>query len=529
MRIKMFFMSILAIAILTNCSNEEDTAPLDSKDGKVAYLSFQIETKKTTRNSIEDPGANESDLSTLYLLTFKSNGIIADIPDGTNRYFIKITSVSATPDAVKISADASKLLVIANPGTKLENAITSINSPTTTFKTFNTTIIDVQKSEIVDGSKGFAMINCGDDTGKAVGTTITDPLVDVSTKIKNLENYSSEAEAKAAAESDPAVIKIERLAAKVSFKIKEAAQGGIKVPDNAKFTFGNWTLDAVNSTYYPFAEKTILNVVHTGSFYKKNFYTKDPNFSDPVARDGIIFSFIKTDYSPKLPDPYSWMNAEEASSKAEYCLENTMAANDQRFENATRIVIRGTYFPDGFTEGEDWFNFAGTNYETFDDLKTAYNKTTPGSSLHTACTKFYDKVTAYLTNKGVDMTDISNFAVLTEAHLTKVDNGGEVVKGKASPPIRWYQGGLNYWYYEIRHDNESTSLMSFGKYGVVRNNWYSLTLGSVDGAGTPWYPDIDNPGPGDPDPTDPIDQSVGMLGIEIEVAPWIIWENEIGI
>lgn len=71
--------------------------------------------------------------------------------------------------------------------------------------------------------------------------------------------------------------------------------------------------------------------------------------------------------------------------------------------------------------------------------------------------------------------------------------------------------------------------MDFGKYGVVRNNWYQLTLGSVNGAGTPWYPDPNNPGPGDPDPEDPIDQSAGYLGITVKTAPWVIWENEIGI
>ena len=49
------------------------------------------------------------------------------------------------------------------------------------------------------------------------------------------------------------------------------------------------------------------------------------------------------------------------------------------------------------------------------------------------------------------------------------------------------------------------------------------------GPGTPWFPDIDNPGPGDPDPDDPIDTSTGYLGITVEVAPWIIWENEIDI
>ena len=64
--------------------------------------------------------------------------------------------------------------------------------------------------------------------------------------------------------------------------------------------------------------------------------------------------------------------------------------------------------------------------------------------------------------------------------------------------------------------------MYFGKYGVVRNNWYNLTLNKVNGSGTPWYP---NEGPEDPDPEDPIDEKPGFLAFDIEVAPWVYWET----
>ena len=137
----------------------------------------------------------------------------------------------------------------------------------------------------------------------------------------------------------------------------------------------------------------------------------------------------------------------------------------------------------------------------------------------------YGKISDF--KKGVDVG--SDFMDLTENMLKDVPNGGELIKNKKEEVVRWYQNGLNYYYYEIRHDNKTEKEMDFGKYGVVRNNWYQLTLGSVNGAGTPWYPDPNNPGPGDPDPEDPIDQSAGYLGITVKTAPWVIWENEIGI
>ena len=117
-------------------------------------------------------------------------------------------------------------------------------------------------------------------------------------------------------------------------------------------------------------------------------------------------------------------------------------------------------------------------------------------------------------------------ASLSQDDLDRVEDGGQVVRHGNTPVIRWYQKGLNYYTYKIRHDNEADGTMSFGKYGVVRNNSYRLTLNSVSGAGMPWYP-----APGDDNhlPGDPIDQTAGYLGISVSVGEWILWENGFGI
>ena len=176
-----------------------------------------------------------------------------------------------------------------------------------------------------------------------------------------------------------------------------------------------------------------------------------------------------------------------------------------------------------------YYNFAGENYDGLTKLQAAYNDVNAGPNFKAACEKMFDKIKEYAQkNSGVSLIG-TTFATLKESDLLQVKNGGEVIKDGRNPVIRWYQKGLCYYYYEIRHDNVTTKEMDFGKYGVVRNNWYKLTLATVNGPGTPWYPSIDNPGPGDPDPEDPIDKSVGYLGIIVEVDPWIVWENEIGI
>ena len=45
-------------------------------------------------------------------------------------------------------------------------------------------------------------------------------------------------------------------------------------------------------------------------------------------------------------------------------------------------------------------------------------------------------------------------------------------------------------------DDVISNCLLYTSYGVVRNNYYTLTLTKVNGNGTPWYP---GGGPEDPD------------------------------
>lgn len=531
MKNRMVLMLTLAAIVFVGCVNEkEDKSPVDGGVADVAYISLQVKTEKNeARSSGENAGMNESDLKTLYLITFDETEKVVGIPK-TTEYYTKIENAASKPDAIKISAASEKLLVIANPGDKLLDVIENINDRTT-FSTINAAVKEVTMAEITDKvdaiAKGFTMINSGNESGKQAGDKITDPLISLVGKIQVVSKDLKEENAieEAEKEGNRVDVKIERLASKVELKLKGDNNDNVVVePTGATFTFKNWTLDVVNSTFYPFAEKTLLTVIHSsGGSYVSNFYTKDPNFTDAT---GIVNASVnQTTYEPELVAPYSWM----AAANGIYCIENTMNDNAQIFENATRVVIKGIYYPENHVGTGDWFSFAGKTYANFDDLKVAYNASDVGPNLKAACEAMYSSIRSYADKHSDVNLSGTSFKTLETSDLAQVKNGGEVLKNGKTPVIQWYQEGLCYYYYEIRHDNDTDEHMAFGKYGVVRNNWYKLTLGLVKGPGTPWFPDIDNPGPGDPDPDDPIDTSTGYLGITVEVAPWIIWENEIDI
>ncbi len=537
MKTKTIFASLFAVAALTGCSNENEVAT-DSggqTDLDVAYLSIKVQAESMARavgSDEEDGLTDESEIKSLYLLTFNDQEVIKGVPGGD--YYVKIDNPTVTIPAQKVSGAATKLLVIANPGPLMQDMLAGGISSTTTFSTINQALIKATH-EGLTGTDGFTMINCGDDSKKNAtppNNIIDEPLIDIKTSIKKPADFATAADpdkaAKDAAEAAKVTVNIERLASKIEFALGKNVDAG-----TADFKLTAWTLDGVNSRVFPWANKTIISVIHsvTGggtAFYKNNFYTTDPNFRNDV---GISKATIDaTTHAPILVKPYKWETGVNAPTIM-YCIENTMDAPSQLFGNATRLVFKGTYFPDGFTVGDDWYHFAGVNYKTFQELMDAYNASASPSNLRTACTNFYDKVKAKYSAK----IGANDFSELTQQMLddAQIENGGEIVKNNYLPGdhvIRWYQKGLCYWYYEIRHDNSpNAGEMAFGKYGVVRNNWYRLTLNSVNGPGTPWFPDIDHPGPGDPDPTDPIDASAGYLGITVNVAPWIVWETGIDI
>ena len=451
-----------------------------------------------------------------------------------------------------VSASTEYLLVIVNPGTAMKARLGNLAAGASYDDinvAINLTLASGSKPETLVGEiadpavagAGFTMINAGsydksgDKSNEGCLLYVKDNVISVDgAAIKDETAAKEEAEKTA----NRASLQIERLAAKVEVAVKS---GGPEVlPAGATFEFTGWTLDYYNSTFYPFAEKSTTKATHATVFYENNFYTTDPNFKSPDHRVGITKNAL-VNREPIV----TWKLASTTPAPtAEYCIENTMADADQKFGAATRVVIKAKYAPKDYTLGNDWFSFAGVNYKQLSDLQTAYSNAKsaidakaaelklageseseaaanaklfyPEEALFmTACENFLDAVEAALS------TTIADFASLAQdTHLDNISDGGEIVKIEKC--IKWYPKSVNYYYYEIRHDNTDDEYMYFGKYGVVRNNWYNLTLNKVNGSGTPWYP---NEGPEDPDPEDPIDEKPGFLAFDIEVAPWVYWET----
>jgi hypothetical protein len=528
----LFLSAALAAVLFSSCqrgtTGNEDNGP-EFKKG-VAYVAIHIETEGTRADtSGEQAGsAAENTLTSLYLITFKEGGSIVAKPDGT--YFSVINGSDTTPDATAISASSDYIVVIANPGAQLVTAITGLGAGSTiTSLNAAITVTSGHVAGIIDAGSGYTMISS--DDASAVNGKVLYPYVAIGEYLKVVDGANPDEAAKAAAEATRLPVKLERLASKLV--VAQASQVNVV---GGTFGFTGWTVDAVNSKYYPFAEKTQIDGTHTGAsgatpVYAKAFYTKDPNYID---KTGILYAEVdNSSFELKLPmtgGTNGWYPTTGANDVA-YVIENTMAAESQSFGNATRIVIKATYYPTGFSAGQDWFSYQGVNYASLELLQAAYNDGNASDDLKNACVLFFNRINAYAASH-TPLT-ATNFATLTQAELDTILPGAEVTKDDAGGTannmagvIRWYKDAVCYYYYEIRHNNSDDLLSSaYTKYGVVRNNWYSLTLNKVNGPGTPWYPELPDPGPGDPKPDDPIDDQAAYLGVTVTINPWILRET----
>ena len=118
-------------------------------------------------------------------------------------------------------------------------------------------------------------------------------------------------------------------------------------------------------------------------------------------------------------------------------------------------------------------------------------------------------------------------------------NAGSGIIGRYMA-VQYFHNSVCYYEVLVRHDQGITTKMALGRYGVVRNNWYTINLRSVSGPGTPWIPDPTDPvDPTDPDkpidpttPTDPgtnDDSDNSYLSVAITVRPWTTWSYEVDI
>ena len=331
--------------------------------------------------------------------------------------------------------------------------------------------------------------------------------------------------AKKEAKDHPAEISVDRLSAKVELAVKEAFT---TKPDGAKFTFDGWELSVTNKNVKLYSELITYDNATNGAVYRR-----DNNYllsEQPVINTGnkktdeanlmAAFDYLKNidNESDDIPAVV------QTNGSSLYCLENTMEAKAQQLGFTTKVVVKATYTPSGLNENSSYFSWKG-NYYTLDQLKDEYTKHSDGSGLKVDLPKFLKK--AKLMEESVTEQSAIDAAVAALTADKFTAKTGIIGRFCA---VRYYHESVCYYDVLIRHDQNVTTKMALGRYGVVRNNWYHLELQSVSGPGTPWIPD-----PSDPDPTNPTppgtddDEADAYISVKITINPWTYWTQGVDL
>ena len=536
--------------MLGSCSSSDDlngggnnTGSNQSGDGYVAFtINMPSQSGSSSRafdssnDQFKDGLANEYAVKDATLLLF-------DGADENSATFVAAYKLSTEPwkklapsddnittqsrkivQKVTKSINKAKALVILNKNgiftvDDTDNSLTIDGTKFTgTFKNF---LEKADATKDKDFTKeGFYMANAplassnGGSTAPATGTKVT-TLTDLKDKI-----YDSELAAKT---GDPAEVYVERGVAKVTLQKGTVNKADNGTTDKVSFEVTGWAIDNYNPTTYLVRSTDGFN--SWMNYANENVTAKPYRFvGHTEVAPGLYRTYFAkdvnydTDASTVLKRATDFKNT-YGDENPQYCFENTFNVEKQRENQTTLATIKAK-----LNGGTSFYILGGdqTTLYTEDDLKTlvagkfiteedTWLKTN-GKAGETITTTDIT-VTLDKTNPtAVIVTDIkvadSKLTDPTTVTYPALDN----VKA-AIGTITYYQNGESYYTVRIKHfgdeltpwakgqlgvsegkiypDGTKTAENNWlGRYGVLRNNWYDITVEGVKGLGSPIRPTL---------------------------------------
>ena len=566
MRIKHFFGLAVLAAMTASCSSNNDLVNGGNGSGEnetgASYASFSINLPTTsgTRATAGEPefnggDANEYAVNDATLLVFKKV-----TEDGKAVYkFQEVVELGNMEPWTKKDPANKGITTTAKMTAKLKNASVGSNdyyalillnnnydAGTSTAKikypTVNQTFSDWSKNadnataNYLKYDKGFFMANAPKYVAGAPETLVA---------IKNIYASKQEAENSAAT-----TVYVERGLAKVSLASTsnehvDIADGNY-AGDHVDIT--GWTLDVTNTKTYPVHvteglwadtwKATVTSAATNGATMDRFHDTKltefprvywglDPNYStdfaDVAACEGQFTMATTTDFKT---------GAE--AKKPQYCRENTFDIDHMVQGQTTRVLFSAKYKPAGFSAGETFYKMGNSSQ--------LWNATKVEAQIKAKAMEVFketdaDKVEVILTGTdlakaGIHLITKANVkhgtAEISDDDITAINTKLGFKAASGTDPmvgLSTYVDGVSYYVARVKHFGDyltkweagndtygSNNANWLGRYGVLRNNWYELTVNSVSGPGYPDIPKVK--------PTDSDDENEQYINVEVKILDW---------
>lgn len=572
MKIKHYFGLAVIAAMTASCSSNEDlgTAGPGTNEAGVGYATFTINLPSVSGTRADAGGAEMNEgtkeeyaVKSATALIFQKYG--AD--EGSNKFVESVTlPINGWTDDPEdgITTTSKKLVAkLTNVDTKNDYSVlillnnTKVALPTVgqSYNDWNSKNILTLSATDWAGSDGFYMANAP-LKGSAASPAILVP-------INKDKIYASEAKAKEDASECAATVFVERGVAKMSvadptptdpIKVKDKAT---KAETKSTVKFNNWALDITNKKTYAVHNIDGLSVEYdkiwdtelSNRFIGTNsrvYWGKDPNYNLPGLNTADDVNDTKRKEEFNFIDATSKIDKDFGETNPVYCLENTFNLDNMYQGQTTRVIFKAKYTPKNDT-GADLADTDGTFYTIGNmttilkeaDLETAVNAVA-NLVLPTGYTIDYTKFKTEEGSHVITLADIKDAdGVVLDGAATYAPSsktGDEIVadinaklglkdgRDEAKVGINTYLNGVTYYIARVKHfgdaltewhSGESYSGNNekyLGRYGMLRNNWYELTVGNVYGPGYPGVPPVD--------PTLPDDENEKYLSVSVKILSW---------
>ena len=564
----LFGMAVVATA-LVGCSSSDDLATDVKGNGnktEAAYAKFTIQLPTVSGTRADDPdkpgtpkfeggNADEYAVKDAQLVIFQkiksddSEGaykFVETVPIGNlepwtnntpNTGVTRYANITAQLKGVSLDQTGNEYfaLVILNNGGQ-----TKVKLPESgTYSEWNVANKVQGAAAFLNSDNGFYMANAPlYSTGEP--TTLV-PIKGV---------YSTKEEA----QTNPATtVYVERGMAKVTvngsdFTINDASS----TYNTDKVTINNWTLDVLNKSTFPVHVTTGLKknfdaiwttsrFVATGSTPQRVYWGVDPNYdkSTLTTVEACQDEFYIVDNNGKTynGDPSSTFTWSEKTTPL-YCLENTFDLGNMKQGQTTRVVFKATYTPHNLTPGDKTFFMIGNNTQIWTkDALVAQITSKAKEMLNSTAVDVTVKDDAPLLKGGSHLLSSADVKIIKDGSVDKTETFDYATLNTKlgldnTDGIKTYENGVCYYIARIKHFNELTPWESgkaygtdnakyLGRYGVLRNNWYDLTVSKVS---APGYPDVPVVNPDVPD-----DEDTKYINVEVKILDWAMRKQQVDL
>lgn len=538
MKLSKYLVGTLACALMAACSNEENPAVdngTQGQEGEQAFIAVRLMAPNMASRAFQDgdDNAGESDVTSARFYFFNDIGEPVTVSDDGNYVTSTKPALSWTDNTnndQNIDETSNTVLVLQGEDNVLPTKMVVVLNPPSALGTGSKTL-----TQLSAAANHFTNM-----TTRGTFVMSNSVYYDGATKVDAVGIADNLSETSAGALAKPIVVYIERVLARVDVKHDNSAlnnyeddtevdagdingQGGTAT-DAVVAVVKGWGLANKNSTSYlvknvgsdtnsPFSWNDLAN--------HRSYWAITTGLNSDLA--------INPSYADMTPDDDAQIPI------TQYCQERT-GITDISGNPTELVVIAELRVNDVATTIA---RYAG-QYYTVDALLDQYLAMLPdiyyrqgSSGDFTALTKSMLKLrpaeegeTGVATYEAVldlkdDYTTGYEFAKDEngdeELSLTEVEN-----ELNAFTAQLWYNG-RTYYHVPITHDIDGTETTDPGRYGVVRNHLYNISVTGISGLGTPIPDDTEDPDPEDPkdpiDPEDPVDNN-SYLAAQIYILSW---------